>query len=155
MKEEAQMYDIEITMIQGGKANNNLIKKHKALNIEFNIHDPIPIDHHGTEALVIMGAVGRTLIRRIYVDNGSSVNIIYEHCLKYLPSDAHNYVQPATSVVVGLAGQSIWPVGRVSLPFTLKDYMGSMHKTILTEFIVIRASSPYNMLLGRTTLWKL
>lgn len=28
-------------------------------------------------------------------------------------------------------------------------------KTILIEFIVIRAPSPYNMLLGRTGLWKL
>lgn len=64
-------------------------------------------------------------------------------------------MQPAMSAVVAFAGQSIWLVGRVSLPFILKDYRGQMQKNILTEFILISELSPYNMLLGGTGLLKL
>lgn len=66
------------------------------------------------------------------MDHGSSINIVYEHCLKYLLRDIQNYVQPVTSAVVGFAGQSVCLAGSISLPFTLEDYRGNMRKTILT-----------------------
>ena len=47
------------------------------------------------------------------------------------------------------------PEGCISLPFTLEDYADRRRKTILTDFVIIRAESPYNMLLGRTGLWQL
>lgn len=94
-----------------------MIKKRKLVNIKFNHHDLIPFDHQGTEDLIIIGALGRTLVRIIYVDNGSSVNIIYNYFLKYHSRDVQNYVQPATSVVVGFAGQSVWLVRRITFKF--------------------------------------
>nr|KAJ0222526.1 hypothetical protein LSAT_V11C200077200 [Lactuca sativa] len=42
--------------------------------------------------------------------------------------------------MVGFTGHSVWPIGKILLTFTLEDY---------------RAPYPYNILLGRTGLWKL
>lgn len=96
------------------------------VNIEFNLDYPIPIDHQGTEPVIIIGEVGRTLIQMTYVDNGCSVNIIYENCLKHLSKDVKNYVQPTMSAMVGFSGKHVWLIGRKSFPFTLGDYIGSM-----------------------------
>lgn len=47
------------------------------------------------------------------------------------------YIRLATSTVVGFAGKSVWPRGKIRLPFTVEDYRGSVRKTILEEFQVI------------------
>lgn len=86
------------------------------------------------------------------MDNGKSVNIIYKLFLRGLPKDVQKYLKSAISPVVGFAGQSVWIMGKISLPFTLEDYRDSIQKTILTKFIMIKAPSLYNMLLGGTEL---
>lgn len=156
MKEEARIYDAEITMIQGGGGfDAKPIRKQKMMNINFNHDDLVPFDHQGTEPLMTIVVVGRTLTQRIYIDNGSFVNIIYEHFLKGLYTEIQKYSRPTTSTVVGFAGQSVYTMGKIPLPFTVEDYRGRIWKIILTQFLIIRAPSPYNMLLGRTGLWTL
>lgn len=61
-------------MIIGRYDSSKSIKKRKLVNIEFNHHDLVPFDYQGIEPLIIIRAMGRTPIRRIYVDNGSSVS---------------------------------------------------------------------------------
>lgn len=78
-KERRQTYDVEISMIQGGKSSSKLTKKRKVVKIEFIHHNLVPFYHHDIKPLIIIGAVGRTLIRRIYVDNERSINIINEN----------------------------------------------------------------------------
>lgn len=64
-------------MIQGERGlDNKPIKKQKMINIHFNHHDSIPFYPQGTDPLIIIITVRKTLIRRIHVDNESSVNII-------------------------------------------------------------------------------
>lgn len=64
-------------------------------------------------------------------------------------------IRPATSTVTGFHRQAVWPVWKLSLPFTLEDYTGRRRKTILAKFIIIRAKLPYNVLFRRTGLWQL
>ncbi|KAL4580201.1 hypothetical protein LXL04_016385 [Taraxacum kok-saghyz] len=153
-KKEENVYDTEILMVHSN-ADTGPRRKRRWESLSFDMNDPIPHNHQGTEPLIIQGIVGRVMVHRIYVDNGSSANIIYAHCLSRLPEEVQKFVRPATSSVVGFAGQSVWPEGKISLPFTLEDYTGKNRKTILAEFIIIKASSPYNMLLGRTGLCQL
>nr|KAJ0221494.1 hypothetical protein LSAT_V11C200077210 [Lactuca sativa] len=61
---------------------DKLTWKRKVTSIKFGLHDPIPFDYKGTEPLIIKTTIGRTIIRRVYVDNGSVVSVVYEHCLK-------------------------------------------------------------------------
>lgn len=79
------------------------------------------------------------------LQNGSSINIIYAHCVDQLPLHVKGFVKPAISSVVRFAGQVVWLEGKISLPFTLVDYESSLTKTILKIFILIKDSSPCNM----------
>ncbi|CAH1428426.1 unnamed protein product [Lactuca virosa] len=73
----------------------------------------------------------------------------------HLPKAVRNFVEPATTAVVGFVGQAVWPEGRISLPFTLVEYQKDVRKTILADFIIIKSYSPYSMLLGRTKMYQL
>lgn len=61
------------------------MKKRKWMNLEFSHNSQVLMGHKRTKPLIIKALMGKTLIHRVYVDNGSSVNIIYEHCLDQLP----------------------------------------------------------------------
>ena len=153
-KKEDELYDIKVLMLQLS-SGAMLIKKRRWMNLEYSHNYHFPPGHEGIEPLIIMALVGRTLIHRIYVDNGCLVNILYEHCLERLLEEVKIYIQPTTLSVVGFKGQSVWPEGKLSLPFTLFNYECTMSKTVLPDFIIIKSPSPYIMLLGRTTLWQL
>nr|XP_043633590.1 uncharacterized protein LOC122604790 [Erigeron canadensis] len=121
----------------------------KVPNITFSSDDPIPEHCTGEEPLIIKAIVGTTQIHRIYVDGGSSAEIMYEHCFEQLTTEEKAIMLPPTAPLVGFSGQVSWPLGTISLPVTLYDYRGRMSKTIITDFMIIRAPSPYNIILGR------
>ena len=61
---------------------------------------------------------------------------------------------PSHVTVIGFAGELVKPEGKITLQLTLEDYRGSRKKTVLAEFVVIKATSPYNIIIGRTRLWQ-
>ena len=130
------------------------IKRKRERRLEFGWDDPIPPNYEGTEPFIITGILGRSRVHRMYIDGGSSVNIIYEQCLSKLPADIRGFVKavPSHHIVVGFSGELVKPEGQVNIPLTLEDYAENRKKTVLAEFVVIRAASPYNVILGRTGL---
>nr|GEV65604.1 reverse transcriptase domain-containing protein [Tanacetum cinerariifolium] len=73
------------------------------------------------------------------------------------PADARREKGNTTSdgPLVGFAGQISWPLGLITLPVTVKDYRSHVSKTIIAEFMIIRAPSPYNIILGWQGMMKL
>ncbi|GKA24695.1 hypothetical protein Tco_0710728 [Tanacetum coccineum] len=61
-------------------------------------------------------------VRRIYVDGGSSSEVMYEHCFRYLGTEIKAKLRESRVPLVGLSG----------------------------EFVVVKCHSPYNVILGRT-----
>lgn len=151
---ENTVYEVEVLMLRFTE-KMMLVKKIKWMNFDFSHNSQVPVRHEGIEPLIIKALVGKNLIHKVYVDNGSSVNIIYKHFLDQLPQDVRGFVKPSISSMVGFAGQVVWPEGQISLPFTLADYENKLTKTILENFNIIMAPSPYYMLLGKTGLWQL
>ncbi|GKB99068.1 reverse transcriptase domain-containing protein, partial [Tanacetum coccineum] len=123
--------------------------------IAFSSHDPIPAHCNGDDPLVIKAYIGGTMIHRIYVDGGSSAEILYDHCFQQLSATLKETLQPPTTPLIGFAGQSLWPLGVITLPLTMYDYNGRGSKTIVVEFMVVQAPSPYNAILGRPGMKKL
>lgn len=62
---------------------------------------------------------------------------------------------PPTTPLSGFPRQLSWPLGLMTLPITIYDYHGQLNQTIEVEFMVVRAPSPYNIILGRPRLRKL
>lgn len=80
---------------------------------------------------------------------------MYDHCFQHLSHSSKARLRPPESPLIGFAGQKLWPIGVVTLHLTLSDYMGKGSKIIMTEFMIIRAPSPYNMILGRPGMRRL
>nr|GEX73136.1 hypothetical protein [Tanacetum cinerariifolium] len=70
----------------------------------------------GTEGpLVIDADIGGHMIHRMYVDGGSSMEVLYEHCFNRLWPEVKNQMVPATTSLTGFSGETIWSLGQLRL----------------------------------------
>ncbi|XP_073025097.1 uncharacterized protein [Primulina eburnea] len=88
-------------------------------------------------------------VLRVFVDNGSSVTVIFKEALVQM--DLHEYqLEEVETALFGFAGHAIYPEGEIALPLTLG--MGDLRKTVMTAFTVVDAPSSYNVILGRPAM---
>ncbi|XP_071715203.1 uncharacterized protein [Rutidosis leptorrhynchoides] len=89
-------------------------------------------------------------IKRMHVDTGSSVDIMYEHCYRFLPAEVKARLRQPDIVLSGFSGESSWPLGRIELVVLLADDKNpQLSRSELIDFYVVRSTSRYNALLGR------
>ncbi|GJV09042.1 reverse transcriptase domain-containing protein [Tanacetum coccineum] len=102
----------------------------------------------GTEGpLVIEAEIGGHAIHRMYVDGGSSMEVLYEHCFNRLRPEIKSQMVPATTSLTGFSGETIWPLGQLRLLVTIGD---AEHFTkAWMNFMIVRSPSPYNSNIGR------
>nr|GEW89673.1 reverse transcriptase domain-containing protein [Tanacetum cinerariifolium] len=106
---------------------------------------------NGTEGpLVIEAEIGGHAIHRMYVDGGSSMEILYEHCFNRLRPEIKSQMVPATTSMTGFSGETTWPLGQLKLLVTIGD---ATHSTkAWMNFMVVNSLSPYNGIIGRPGL---
>nr|GEY50562.1 reverse transcriptase domain-containing protein [Tanacetum cinerariifolium] len=72
-------------------------------------------EEDGTKGpMIIEAEIGGHCVHRIYVDKGSSSEILYEHCFSKFRSEIKNQLIPANTLLVGFNGEIIWPLGSPS-----------------------------------------
>ncbi|XP_072074121.1 uncharacterized protein [Arachis hypogaea] len=105
---------------------------------------------HGTSAedapFVISARIGTGLVRRILVDTGVDSNILFRGAFDKLGLHNDN-LQTHRNGVMGLGDNFLKPDGSVTLPITIGT--SNQKKTILSEFVVLKDSTAYNVILGR------
>lgn len=89
------------------------------------------------------------MVRRMFVDTGSSVDIITLKCLKKLQYGEKD-LQIAKTPIEGLGWQITYPLGTKKLPVQVGDKDKS--RNIETNFSVIDILMAYNAILGCLTL---
>ncbi|XP_025670322.1 uncharacterized protein [Arachis hypogaea] len=108
---------------------------------------------HSTSAedapFVISARIGTGLVRRILVDTGADSNILFRGAFDKLGLRKEN-LQTHRNSVTGLEDNFLKPDGSIILPLTIGT--GSQRKTILSEFVVLKNSTTYNVILGRKTI---
>nr|GEY56774.1 reverse transcriptase domain-containing protein [Tanacetum cinerariifolium] len=57
--------------------------------------------------LVIKAKIGGHMVHRMYVDEGSSIEILYEHCFNWLRPEVKNQIVPATTSLTGFNDEGI------------------------------------------------
>nr|GEW15978.1 reverse transcriptase domain-containing protein [Tanacetum cinerariifolium] len=92
--------------------------------------------------LVIEAEMNGHMIHRMYVDGGSSMEILYEHCFNRLRPEIKNQMVPATTSLTGFSGETIWPLGQLRLLVTIGDADHSTRARM--NFMIVRSLSPYN-----------
>ncbi|XP_071708250.1 uncharacterized protein [Rutidosis leptorrhynchoides] len=95
-------------------------------------------------------------IKRMHVDTGSGVNIMYEHYYRFLPAKVKAQLRQPDITLSGFSGESSWPLGRIELVVELADDKNPLLvRSELIDFYVVRSASRYNALLGRNFIRRL
>nr|GEW37742.1 reverse transcriptase domain-containing protein [Tanacetum cinerariifolium] len=102
----------------------------------------------GTEGpLVIEAEMGGHMIHRMYVDGGSSMEILYEHCFNRLWPEIKSQMVPTTTSLTGFSSETIWSLGQLRLLVIVGDTNHSTRAWM--NFMIVRSLSPYNGIIGR------
>ncbi|GKE72195.1 reverse transcriptase domain-containing protein [Tanacetum coccineum] len=111
-------------------------------------------EEDGTEGpMIIEAEMGGHCVHRMYVDGGSSSEILYEHCFNRFRSEVRNQMIPATTPLVGFSGEIIWPLGQISLLVKIGDEEHSTSAWM--KFMMVMSPSPYNGIIGRPGVRKI
>ncbi|GJZ45269.1 reverse transcriptase domain-containing protein [Tanacetum coccineum] len=102
----------------------------------------------GTEgSLVIEAKIGGHAVHRMYVDGGSSMEVLFEYCFNLLWPKIKSQMVLAITSLTGFSGETIWPLGQLRLLVTIGD---AKHSTkACMNFMIVRSPSPYNGIIGR------
>ncbi|GJX68774.1 hypothetical protein Tco_0304501 [Tanacetum coccineum] len=105
-------------------------------------------EEDGTEgSMIIKAEMGGHCVHIMYVDEGSSSDILCEQCFNRFRPEVRNQMIHATTLLVGFSGDIIWPLGQRSLLVKIGD---EEHSTFAwMKFMVVRSPSPYNGIIGR------
>ncbi|GJS45733.1 reverse transcriptase domain-containing protein [Tanacetum coccineum] len=77
---------------------------------------PLFSANKGTEGpLVIEAEIGGHAVHRIYVDRGSLMEVLYEHCFNRLRPEIKSQMVSATTSLTGFSGETIWPMRQLRL----------------------------------------
>ncbi|GKD71516.1 hypothetical protein Tco_1325606, partial [Tanacetum coccineum] len=91
-----------------------MMKDEKWLNVPITF-PPVLAQDLSEEALVVEGEIEGYLVRRIHVDEGASVEIMFEQCFNMLhPSIRAKLVETKTTVS-GFSGEQVKPLGKIEL----------------------------------------
>nr|GEX52138.1 reverse transcriptase domain-containing protein [Tanacetum cinerariifolium] len=97
--------------------------------------------------LVIETEIGGHTIHRMYIDGGSSMEILYEHCFNRLWPEIKSQMVPATTSLTGFSGETTWPLGQLRLLVTIGDITHSTKAWM--NFMIVKSLSPYNGIIRR------
>ncbi|GJV55083.1 reverse transcriptase domain-containing protein [Tanacetum coccineum] len=111
-------------------------------------------EEDGTEGpMIIEAEIGGHFVHQIYVDRGASSEVLYEHCFVRLWPKIRSQMIPATTSLIGFSGETIWPIGQISLLVKIGDEVHSTSAWM--NFMVIRSPSQHNGIIGRTGIRKI
>ncbi|XP_020972834.1 uncharacterized protein LOC110269384 [Arachis ipaensis] len=99
--------------------------------------------------MVITARVGTGLVKRILVDTGADSNIMFRNVFDALGLRDTD-LRGNQHGVVGLCDNFIKPDGVISLPVSIGRGRGK--RSLMAEFVVLRDSTAYNLILGRKTI---
>nr|GEV36971.1 reverse transcriptase domain-containing protein [Tanacetum cinerariifolium] len=106
---------------------------------------------NGTDGpLVIEAEMGGHMIHRMYIDGVSSMEILYKHCFNRLRPEIKSQMVPATTLMTGFSGETIWPLGQLRLLVTIGNVTHATKAWM--NFMVVKSMSPYKGIIGRPGL---
>ncbi|KAL0445092.1 UNVERIFIED_CONTAM: hypothetical protein Slati_2231900 [Sesamum latifolium] len=96
------------------------------------------------DALVITAILANYEVGRIFIDSGSSADILFREAYDQMQLGDVSLEKVNTSLY-GFAREVVHPRGMVSLPLTMGT--GTTHKTCILKFLVVDVPSAYNVIL--------
>ncbi|XP_031262796.1 uncharacterized protein LOC116120964 [Pistacia vera] len=114
--------------------------------IQFEDDEPVTLAAPHHDALVLSLQIANILVKRVFVDGGSSANILFLEAVKVMGLEEAN-INRRPTLLVGFSSEQKYTIGEIILPI----YAGGVNKQ--TIFLVIDCPSPYNAILGRPWIY--
>ena len=127
------------------EANDRESKRAKGMAspiLGFSDEDKVGTIQPHDDALVVMLRIGGYDVKRVLVDQGSAVEVMYPDLykgLKLRPEDLIAYDSP----LVSFEGKTVIPKGQIRLPIQTGSDI------VEVDFIVVNAYSPYTAIVAR------
>ena len=110
-----------------------------AQHVRFPHSDPLEVDVQ----------IANMMVKRVLVDTGSSVNILYKSSLECMKLSIKD-LEPCNQKIYGFSGEGLTPAGSIRLPVIAGIVPAT--RTLLATFIVVDCPSAYNAVIGRPIL---
>nr|XP_027067812.1 uncharacterized protein LOC113693479 [Coffea arabica] len=117
--------------------------------ITFGPRDAVPLASGNHEAIVIDIVTNNYRVKKVYVDQGSAVDIMFYRVFKELGL-RDDQLTPVRTPLVGFTRPPISSEGMITLMVTVGQ--APKCRTVPVNFVVVKQSSPYNVFLGRPVL---
>ncbi|XP_071940554.1 uncharacterized protein [Coffea arabica] len=117
--------------------------------ITFGPRDAVPLASGNHETIVIDLVTNNYRVKKVYVDQGSAVDIMFYRVFKELGLRDDQLTSVQTPLV-GFTGPPINPEGMITLMVTVGQ--APKCRTIPVNFVVVKQQSSYNVFLGRPAL---
>jgi hypothetical protein len=116
--------------------------------ISFSDSDLRDVQLPHNDPLVVTLRIGNYDVQRVLIDQGSFAEVMYQDLYEKLglsETELSNFTTP----IFGFSGEPVVPLGKTMLPVLAGPI------NLQTEFIVVKASSPYNAIMGRDWLHRM
>ena len=90
-------------------------------------------------------AIANYTTRRVLIDNGSLVNILYYPTFQQMRINKEILSHPVSVLLIRFGGMKVLPVGIISLPVVVGSYPWHINKEV--NFLVVDCSSSYNAII--------
>ncbi|XP_071905912.1 uncharacterized protein [Coffea arabica] len=117
--------------------------------IIYGPEDTVPLASNNHETIVIEVVTCNYKVKKVYIDNGSAIDVLYYKTFKELQLEDKQLV-PVRTPLIGFAGPPVRPEGMITLMVTVGASLKC--RTVPVNFAVIKELSSYNMILGQPTL---
>ncbi|XP_031253252.1 uncharacterized protein LOC116111198 [Pistacia vera] len=117
-------------------------RSHSHKVIQFEDDEPVTLAAPHHNALVVFLQIANILVKRVFIDGGSSANILFLEAVKAMGLEEAN-INRWSTLLVGFSLEQKYTIREIVLPI----YAGRVNKQ--TVFLVIDCPSPYNVILGR------
>ncbi|RDX93494.1 hypothetical protein CR513_24245, partial [Mucuna pruriens] len=109
----------------------------------------VGVDPEQNDLMVIIVAIANFTIKKILIDQGSSMNILYMSTFKQLRIPKFD-IKPYHEQLIGFSDERVDTRGYVDLLTTFDDQ--NAMRTISIRYLVVNTETSYNTLIGRPTL---
>ncbi|XP_071906258.1 uncharacterized protein [Coffea arabica] len=117
--------------------------------IIYGPEDAVPLASNNHEVIVIEVVTCNYKVKKVYIDNGSAIDVLYYKTFKELQLEDRQLI-PVRTPLIGFAGPPVRPEGIITLMVTVG--VSPRCRTVPVNFAVVKEPSSYNMILGRPTL---
>nr|GEU63337.1 reverse transcriptase domain-containing protein [Tanacetum cinerariifolium] len=95
-----------------GRQQGNNNDNGKVINMDGNVSD---------EPLIIEAEVEGYLVRRVFIDQGAAVQVMFEHCFNILPPSVKERLTSTQTELVGFFREQLISVGKIKLDLAFRS----------------------------------